>query len=250
MKVVVVGASGTIGSKAVKYLERDGRDVVEASKTSGVNALTGQGLDEAFDGADAIIDVTNFGSFGSGDALGFFKQAGTNLLTSAKNHNVRHYLALSVVGAESLVENDYFRAKLVQENLVRASGLPHTIVRSTQFFEFLSGIVSTSAEDGVIQLPSLRLQPVAGDEAAAWIAKLSGEEPKNSIVEIGGPESADLIDLANELMTITEDARPITSDPAARYFGISVRREGLIPTMPTALGKLTYHDWLSRTLYA
>jgi len=250
MKVVVVGASGTMGSKAVKYLERDGRDVVEASKKVGVNALTGQGLDEAFDGADAIIDVTNFGSFGSGDVLGLFKQAGTNLLTSAKKHNVGHYLVLSVVGAESLVENDYFRAKLVQENLVRASGLPHTIVRSTQFFESLSDIVNTSIDAGVIQLPTLRLQPVAGDEAAAWIAKLSAEEPKNSIVEIGGPEPTNLVDLANELMTITEDARPITSGPEARYFGISVRAEGLIPAMPTALGKLTYHDWLSRTLYA
>ncbi|MBY5312488.1 MULTISPECIES: SDR family oxidoreductase [Rhizobium] len=250
MKVVVVGASGTMGSKAVKYLERDGQDVIEASKKTGVNALTGQGLDEAFYSADAIIDVTNFGSFGSGNVLESFKQAGTNLLMSARKHNVRHFLALSVVGAESLVENDYFRAKLVQENLIRASGLPHTIVRSTQFFEFLSGIVSTSVENGVVKLPSLRLQPVAGDEAAAWIAKLAAEEPKNSIVEIGGPETADLLDLANELMTITEDARPLTSDPEARYFGISVRRESLIPTMPTTLGKLTYHDWLSRTLYA
>lgn len=250
MKVVVVGASGTMGSKAVKYLECDGQDVVEASKKTGVNALTGQGLDEAFYGADAIIDVTNFGSFGSGDVLEVFKQAGTNLLTSARKHNVRHFLALSVVGAESLVENDYFRAKLVQENLIRASGLPHTIVRSTQFFEFLSGIVSTSVENGVVQLPPLRLQPVAGDEAAAWIAKIAAEEPKNSIVEIGGPETADLLDLANEFMTITEDARPLTSDPEARYFGISVRREGLVPTMPTILGKLTYHEWLSRTLYA
>ncbi|ASW09559.1 SDR family oxidoreductase [Rhizobium sp. 11515TR] len=250
MKVVVVGASGTMGSKVVKYLERDGHDLVVASKETGVNALTGHGLDDAFDGADTIIDVTNFGSFGSGDVLGLFKQAGTNLLASARKHNVKHYLALSVVGTESLVENDYFRAKLVQENLIRASDLPYTIVRSTQFFEYLSGIVSTSADDGVIQLPSLRLQPVAGAEVAAWMAKLTAQEPENSIVEIGGPEPVDFIDLANQLMTVTEDARPVTSDPAARYFGITVRRDGLIPTMPTALGKLTYHDWLSRTSYA
>ncbi|MBW9113881.1 SDR family oxidoreductase [Rhizobium cauense] len=250
MRVVVVGASGTMGSKAVKYLERDGRDVVEASKKTGVNAFTGQGLDEAFDSADAIIDVTNFGSFGSGDALEFFKQAGTNLLTSARKHNVRHYLSLSVVGVESLVENDYFRAKLVQENLIRASGIPHTIIRSTQFFEFLNSIVNTSADDGIIRLPSLLLQPVAGDEVAAWIAKLAAQEPQNSIVEIGGPESADLLDLAKELLTITEDTRPMASQPETRYFGISVLREGLVPKGPTALGKLTYHDWLSRTLYA
>jgi len=250
MKVVVVGASGTIGSKAVRFLEREGRDVIVASRKTGVNALTGEGLDEAFDGADAIIDVTNFGSFGIGNTLGLFKQAGTNLLSSARRHNVAHYIALSVVGVESLVENDYFRAKLVQENLIRASGVPHTIVRSTQFFESLSGIVGSAADDGVIQVPPIRIQPVAGDEAAALIAKLVAEEPRETVVEIGGPESADLLDLATELMTITEDARPLTEHPGAQYFGISVRREGLLPTIPAALGKLTYHDWLSRTVFA
>jgi uncharacterized protein YbjT (DUF2867 family) len=249
MKVVVVGASGTMGSKAVRSLERDGREVVQASTSTGVNVLTGEGLNEAFNGADAIIDVTNIGSFGSGDALAFFKQSGGNLLKAAKRNGVGHYLALSVVGAEMLVENDYFRAKLVQENLIRASGVPHTIVRSTQFFEFLSGIVGSSANDGTIRLPTLRLQPIAGDEAAAWLAKLAGEKPNNSIVEIGGPEAANLIDLAGELLTITEDTRPAKSDPEAQYFGISVSSEGLIPKMPSALGKLTYHDWLSRTLH-
>lgn len=250
MKVVVVGASGTMGSRVVRYLERDGMHVIEASSGTGINALTGKGLDEAFDGAEAVIDVTNFGSFGSGDALGFFKQAGANLLKSATKHNIQHYLALSVVGAEGLVENDYFRAKLVQENLIRASGLPHTIVRSTQFFEFLSGIIGSSSDNGLIRLPVVRLQPVAGDEVAAWIAKLIAERPRNSIVEIGGPEPADLLELANELMTITEDNRPVIADPNVPYFDVSVRREGLVPSIPAALGKLTYHDWLSRTLRA
>ncbi|QRM45797.1 SDR family oxidoreductase [Rhizobium sp. BG4] len=249
MKVVVVGASGTMGSKAVRSLERDGREVVQASTSTGVNVLTGEGLDEAFNGADAIIDVTNFGSFGSGDALAFFKQSSSNLLKAARRSGVGHYLALSVVGAETLVENDYFRAKLVQENLIRASGIPYTIVRSTQFFEFLSGIVGSSADNGTIRLPALRLQPIAGDEAASWLAKLAGESPSNTVVEIGGPEAADLIDLASELLTVNEDNRPATSDPEAQYFGISVPTEGLIPRMPAALGRLTYHDWLSRTLH-
>lgn len=250
MKVVVVGASGTMGSKAVRSLERNGREVVLASTRTGVNVLTGQGLDEAFNGADAVIDVTNFGSFGNGDALAFFKQSGTNLLKAARANGIRHYLTLSVVGAESLVENDYFRAKLVQENLIRASGVPHTIVRSTQFYEFLSGIVGTFANDGPIRLPTLRLQPIAGDEAAAWIAKLAADDPKNATVEIGGPEPADLIDIASELLTITEDNRSVSSDPDARYFGSTVPREGLIPSAPFALGRLTYHDWLSRALQA
>jgi uncharacterized protein YbjT (DUF2867 family) len=249
MKVVVVGASGTMGSKAVRSLERDGREVVRASTSTGVNVLTGEGLDQACNGADAIIDVTNFGSFGSGNALAFFKQSGGNLLKAARRSGVGHYMALSVVGAEMLVENDYFRAKLVQENLIRASGVPYTIIRSTQFFEFLSGIVESSADNGTIRLPALRLQPIAGDEAASWLAKLVGENPSNSVLEIGGPEAANLIDLASELLTITEDTRPSTSDPDAQYFGTSVPHEGLIPKMPAALGRLTYHDWLSRTLH-
>lgn len=249
MKVVVVGASGTMGSKAVRSLERDGREVIQASTSTGVNVLTGDGLDEAFKGADAIIDVTNFGSFGRGDALTFFKQSGGNLLRAAKRMGVGHYLALSVVGAETLVENDYFRAKLVQENLIRASGVPHTIVRSTQFFEFLSGIVGSSADSGAIRLPALRLQPIAGDEAASWLAKLVGEKPSNSVFEVGGPEAANLTDLASELLTITEDTRPAVTDPDAQYFGVSVPSDGLIPRKPAALGRLTYHDWLSRTLH-
>lgn len=183
--------------------------------------------------------MTNFGSFGSGDALAFFKQSGSNLLKAARRNGVGHYLALSVVGAETLVENDYFRAKLVQENLIRASGIPYTIVRSTQFFEFLSGILGSSAEYGAIRLPALRLQPIAGDEAASWLAKRAGESPSNSIVEIGGPEATNLIDLAGELLTINEDTRPATADPEAQYFGILVPTEGLIPKMPVALGRLT-----------
>ena len=250
MKVVVVGASGMMGSKIVRALERGGHDVVEASSKSGVNALTGEGLAAAFARADAVVDVTNSGSFGDGDALAFFKQAGKQMLSAARVAGVRHYVALSVVGADSLVENDYFRGKLVQENLVRASGLPHTIVRSTQFFEFFSGILNASVSDGALRLPDLRLPPIAADEAAIWIAKLAAEEPRNSIVEIGGPEPAEFIELAKELLTATEDTRPLAIDPETLYFGVSLPPKGLLPNSAMVSGKLTFHDWLSRTVYA
>jgi len=250
MKVVVVGASGMMGSKIVRSLERDGQVVVEASSKLGVNALTGEGLDAAFQGADAVIDVTNSGSFGDGNALAFFKLAGKNMLSAAKSAGVQHYLSLSVVGADSLVENDYFRAKLVQENLIRASGLRHTIVRSTQFFEFFGGIVNASALEGALRVPALRLQPVAAEEAARWVAKLAAEKPCNSIVEIGGPEPAELVDLAREFLTITEDSRPASVDPDALYFGVSIIQDGLLPKSKMVSGKLTFHDWLSLTVYA
>lgn len=249
MKIVVVGASGMMGSKIVRTLERGGEDVVEASSKLGVNALSGEGLEAAFEGADVVIDVTNSGSFGEGDALAFFKQAGKQMLSSAKAAGVRHYLALSVVGADNLVENDYFRAKLVQENLVRASGLAHTIVRSTQFFEFFSGIVNTSVLDGNLRLPDLRLQPIAADEAATFMANIATAEPRNSIVELGGPEPTELVELARELLTVTEDNRPVAIDPASLYFGVSLARQGLLPNPGVVSGKLTFHDWLTRTVY-
>lgn len=251
MKIVVVGASGTMGSKIVHALERAGQNVVEASSKTGVDAIKGAGLDTAFVGADAIIDVTNSGSFGEGDALFFFKQAGKNLLGAAKRARVRHYLALSVVGTERLVENDYFRAKLVQENIIRASGVPYTIVRSTQFFEFFGGIVNSSTEaEGSLRVANVRLQPISADEAATIVAKLASGEPINSVQEIGGPERMELLEIARELLTATEDARPVTSDPEAAYFGVNLAPESLVPAAKAVSGKQSFHDWLSGTVSA
>ncbi|MDX0953020.1 NAD(P)H-binding protein [Sinorhizobium medicae] len=250
MKVVVVGASGMMGSKIVRALERAGQNVGEASSRSGIDVLRGDGLDAAFANADVVIDATNHGSFGDGDALAFFKQAGRNLLKAAKLAGVRHYLALSVVGAERLVENDYFRAKLVQENIVRASGVPHTIVRSTQFFEFFGSIVNSSAADDSLRVANLRLQPISADEAAGLIAKLATGEPINSVLEVGGPEPMEFLDIARELLTATEDARPVASDPDVAYFGVSLAPESLLPAGTGISGELSFHDWLSRTVYA
>ncbi|MDL2398978.1 SDR family oxidoreductase [Rhizobium mayense] len=250
MRAAVIGASGAMGSKIVRILQRDGFDVVAASTKTGVNAYTGEGLEVALAGADVVIDVTNSGSFGEGNALDFFKRAGRNLLTAAKSSGAKHYMALSVVGTDRLVENDYFRAKLVQENLIRSSGLPYTILRSTQFFEFFSSIVNDFAVDGSLKVPSIAVQPVSADEAANWITKLASSTPHNAIVELAGPESIQLVDLVRELLTATEDARLVSLAPAALYFGVELPRDGMLPITQALSGKLSFHDWLSRNVAA
>ncbi|WP_244497428.1 NAD(P)H-binding protein [Ensifer sp. Root142] len=248
MKVAVIGASGAMGSRIVGRLQGDGHDVVAASKKTGVDALSGEGLEKALEGVDVVIDVTNSGSFGDGDALTFFRQSGKNLLGAAKTSGVRHYLTLSVVGTDRMVENDYFRAKLVQENLIRSSGLPYTIVRSTQFFEFFSGIVNAAAVNGDLRLPAIAVRPVSADEAANWITKLAVAVPQNTIVELGGPQSIELADLARELLTATADNRPVSLDKDALYFGVALPPDGLLPMKQTISGKLSFHEWLTKSI--
>jgi len=250
MKIAVIGASGLIGSILSRVLDDHGIDTIRASSSSGVDVYRGHGLDEVLAGADVVVDVTNVGSFGETDALDFFKTAGSNLLEAARSANLAHYLVLSVVGAERLVENDYFRAKLVQENLLRASGLPFTVVRSTQFFECFGGIVDQSGSKEVIRLPSIRIQPLSADEAAASIARVALGEPRNSVVEISGPESLKIAELAKELATATEDPRPVEEDISARYFGVRVSKDGLLPGNQAVLASLTFHDWLVKATAA
>lgn len=250
MKIAVIGATGLIGSRVTRILERNGIEVIKASTSTGVDAYTGSGLQEALDGADVVIDVTNTGSFGETDALGFFKQTGTNLLAAARGLGVKHYLVLSVVGTEHMVENDYFRAKLVQENMVRCSGLPFTIIRSTQFFEFFHAIVNDSAVDGTLRFPAIFLQPIAAEEAAGLIADIATQKPRNTTVEIGGPERVPLVELAGELVTACEDGRPVIADPASQYFGVSLPSEGLLSARMAASGTLNFHDWLSQNMSA
>lgn len=250
MKIAVIGASGAMGSRISSRLHQNGLEVIAASKATGIDVLTGDGLASALKGCDALIDVTNSGAFGESDPLGFFKRTGRNLLDAAKAAGIRHYAVLSVVGTDRLVENDYFRAKLVQENLVRSSGLAYTVVRSTQFFEFFSGILDSAANDGKLQLPALRLRPVSADEAADHITSIVCSAPKNAIVELGGPETIELVDLARELLTATDDSRPIGLDRQARYFGVAVSSEGLLPAKAAITGRLSFHDWLSQTIAA
>ena len=250
MKITVVGASGMMGSKIVRELERAGQSVSGASTKTGVNAYTGEGLQAALADTDVVIDVTNSGSFGDSDALDFFKQVGKNLLMEAKQAGVGHYLALSVVAADRLVENDYFRAKMVQENLIRASGLPYTIVRSAQFFEFFNGIINSAAEGDGFRLSPALVRPIAADEASTLISQIAIGLPHNDIVEIAGPEAVPLDQLAREILTVTEDTRSIAIDPDAPYFGVGLANATLLPGANALAGSLTFHDWLFRSLIA
>ena len=250
MKFTVVGASGMMGSKIVRELERAGQSVSGASTSTGVDAYTGEGLRAALADADVLIDVTNSGSFGDSNALGFFKQAGKNLLTAAKEAGVKHYLALSVVATDRLVENDYFRAKMVQENLIRASGLPYTIIRSAQFFEFFSGIINSAAEGGGFRLSPALVRPIAADEASTLISRIMVGAPRNDIVEIAGPESIQLDQLAREILTATEDTRSIAIDLEAPFFGVELAKTTLLPGTDALSGTVAFHDWLSRSMVA
>ncbi len=248
MKITVVGASGMMGSKIVRELERAGQTVTGVSTSTGVDAYTGEGLPAALANADVVIDVTNSGSFGGSNALGFFKQAGKNLLAAAKDAGVGHYLALSVVATDRLVENDYFRAKMVQENLIRASGLPYTIIRSAQFFEFFNGIIDLAADGNGFRLSPSLVKPIAADEASTLISRIIVDAARNDIVELAGPESVQLDQLAREILTASEDPRSITIDPEALFFGVGLAKTTLLPGADALVGTMTFHDWLSRSM--
>ena len=249
MNITIIGATGLIGGKLVSRLRESGHEVQAASPSTGVNSFTGEGLDSAIQGADVLVDVTNTSSFGSGDnAFEFFRRSGRNLLSKAQQHGVRHYIALSVVGTDRLVESDYFRAKMVQENLVRASGIPYTIVRSTQFFEFSYGIVAMAETGGEVRLSPVRIRPVAADDTVAFIADIASGVPNNDTVEIGGPQQFTLDELGRILLTAHEDIRPIVSDRGAKYFDVELAMETLLPVKATRIGGRLFGDWLYKQM--
>lgn len=250
MKVAVIGSSGLMGVRIVRALRVAGVDAIEASKSTGVDVLTGEGLADVFAEAEVVIDVTNTGSFGDGDALSFFKTAGKNLLSAANAADIKHYVVISVVGTDQLVENDYFRAKLVQENLVRSSGVPFTIIRSTQFFEYLGGIIEAAAADGTFRFPPVLLTPLAAGEAADIIAQIALQPALWGTAELGGPEIVQLAILAQDLLTAHDDNRPIKIDPQATYFGVPVAANALLPARAHAIGKMKFHDWVAERLRA
>lgn len=249
MKITVIGATGMIGAKLVSRLRDSGHEVRSASPSSGVNSFTGEGLDGALSDADTLIDVTNAASFGSSDnAFEFFRRSGHNLVGKALQHGINHYLALSVVGTDRLVESDYFRAKMVQENLIRASGIQHTIVRSTQFFESLYGIIATAETGGEIRLSPARIRPVAADDAVAFIADVVEGTPTNGTVEIQGPQQFTLDELARVLLTAHEDPRPVVADLKAKYFEVELALTTLLPVDATRVGQRLFEDWLYRQM--
>ena len=246
MKIVVIGGSGLIGSKLVERLRQEGHEVVAASPNSGVNTITGEGLAEALAGAQVVVDVANSPSFEDKAVLDFFETSGRNLFAAEAAAGVRHHLALSVVGAERLPESGYFRAKMAQEKLIKASGIPYTILHSTQFFEFIGGIVKSGAKDDAIRLSPALVQPIASDDVAATLAELAVGSPLNATVEVAGPEACPLDKFAQRFLAATGDKRRVIADVHALYFGARAERSIADARRSARLGAIRFDDWLSR----
>lgn len=244
MNIVVIGGTGLIGSKLVTLLRARGHEALAASPNSGVNTLTGEGLDAALEGRDVVVDVANSPSFADDAVLDFFTTSGRNLLAAARRAGVRHHVALSVVGTQRLAESGYFRAKIAQEELIRASGLPYTIVHSTQFFEFLSGIAASAGQDDTIALSPAYIQPIASDDVAAALADVVLGAPVNGIVEIAGPDRFRLSDLVRDYLAVKGDTRTVRADVHARYFGAELKEDTLVPQGAARLGASRIGNWL------
>lgn len=248
MKIVVIGGSGLIGSKLVDLLRKRGNEVVAASPNSGVNTLTGEGLAEALAGADVVVDVANSPSFEDEAVMDFFLTSGRNLLAAEKAAGVKHHVALSVVGTQRIPESGYLRAKAAQENLIKSSGVPWSILQSTQFFEFIERIANDGLDGDVYRLSPALMQPIVSDEVVAALADITLGAPLEDTVEIGGPEAIPVDELARELLSARQDPRRIVADAHARYFGAELNDQSLVPGPNARLGTLTYGDWLRRSI--
>jgi uncharacterized protein YbjT (DUF2867 family) len=244
MKIVVIGGTGLIGSKLVKKLGEHGHEAVAAAPNTGVNSITGEGLADALKGASVVVDVTNSPSWEDAAVLKFFETSTRNLLSNGAAAGVGHYVALSVVGTERLLESGFFRAKLAQENLIKASSIPYSIVRATQFFEFAKSIADLSTERNKVRLPPVLIQPMAADDVAAALVRIATSSPVKGIVEIGGPEKLRLDELVRRDLAAFRDPREVISDPHARYYGIAVTERALVPDNDAQLGETRFEDWL------
>jgi uncharacterized protein YbjT (DUF2867 family) len=247
MKIVVIGGSGLIGSKVVEKLKHKDHEVLAASPNTGVNTLTGAGLKEAIAGAQVVIDLANSPSFEDKAVLRFFETSGRNLLAAEAIAAVRHHVALSIVGTDRTPDNGYFRAKVAQEELIKASGIPYTIIRSTQFLEFLGGIADSSADGSIVRLSPGLFQPIAADDVAAIVADVALVAPRNGIVEIAGPERAPFNEIVGRYLKAVGDRRKVVSDPEARYFGGRVEQRSLVPLGEARLGRIRFDEWLRRS---
>jgi len=247
MKIVVIGGSGMIGTKVVQNLRALGHEVVPASPSSGVNILTGEGLAEVLTGAQVVVDVANSPNFEDKVAMEFFETAGRNIFPAEAAAGVRHHVALSVVGTDRLLASGYFRAKMAQENLIKASRIPFTIVRATQFFEFVSAIAQSATEGQTVRLPPALFQPIVSDDVAAALAEVAVAEPLNGTVELAGPERLPLDEFVRRFLSATRDARKVITDVNAPYYGIEVNDHSLIPGDNPRIGPTHFEDWLTRS---
>lgn len=246
MKVVVIGGTGLVGSKLVDKLRAEGHDAVPASPDTGVDTLTGEGLAEVLNGASVVVDVSNSPSFADEDVMDFFHTSTTNLLKAEAEAGVTHHVALSVVGTDRLQESGYFRAKQVQEDLIRASGIPYSIVHATQFFEFMKAIADGSTDGDTVRLAPVKVQPMASDDVAAAVARTAAGAPKTGVVEVAGPEVFRLDRLIGDRLAATNDPRTVVADEQARYFNAELQVTTLLPGTDAHITGIRFDDWLAR----
>ncbi len=247
MKIVVIGGTGLIGSKVVEKLTAHGHDAVPAAPQTGVNTLTGDGLDDALAGADVLVDVSNSPSFADDDVMSFFVTSTTNLLEAEKRAGVQHHVALSVVGTGTLPDSGYLRAKAAQENLIRKSGVPYSIVHATQFFEFTKAIADSSMVDGKLQLAPVHYQPIASDDVASVVARVAAGTPLNETKEIGGPDRVRMDQFIPAALAASGDVREVVVDEHAQYFGTELSDDSLVPGPDAELGSISYEAWVKES---
>jgi uncharacterized protein YbjT (DUF2867 family) len=247
MKIVIIGGTGLIGSKVVSKLREHGHEAGPASPDTGVNTLTGEGLAAALEGADVVVDVSNSPSFEDAAVLKFFQTSTGNLLAAAAAAGVSHYVALSVVGTDRLSESGYFRAKIVQENLIKGSSIPYSIVHATQFFEFVKRIADDATDGDMVRLAPVLIQPMAAEDVAGAVARTSVESPVNGTVEVAGPEQFRLDELVQRGLAARHDPRKVAADPQARYFGAKLGERMLVPDADAKLSEIRFEDWLSQS---
>lgn len=248
MKIVVIGGTGLIGTKLVANLRQKEHEVIAASPSSGVNTITGEGLAKALANAQVVVDLANAPAWEDKAVLDFFETSGRNIHAAELVAGVRHHVALSIVGADRTLENGYFRAKVAQENLIKKSGIPYTIIRSTQFMEFLGGIAESSTEGTLVKISSGLFQPIAADDVATFVADAVLESPRNDIIEIAGPERAPFNEIISRYLKGVDDQRQAISDPKARYFGGLVGELSLVPLGPVRLGRISLEEWIRRAM--
>jgi uncharacterized protein YbjT (DUF2867 family) len=246
MKLVIIGGTGLIGSKLVVRLKAHGDEAVAASPNTGVNTLTGEGLAEALKGASVVVDVSNSPSFEEKAVMEFFTTSTRNLLEYAAAADVRHYVALSVVGTERILDSPYLRAKNAQEMLIKGAGIPYSIVHATQFFEFVSRIADEATDGTTVRLPPVLIQPMAADDVAKAVARVATGAPVNGTVEVAGPQQYRFDELIREGLRARNDPRGVVADAHARYFGAQLDERSLIPAADARLGEIRFQEWLGR----
>ena len=247
MKIVVIGGTGLIGSKTVAILRQGGHEAVAASPNTGVNTITGEGLKEAMAGTQVVVDLANSPSFEDRAVLEFFETSGRNLLAAEAAAGVRHHVALSIVGTDRSPDSGYFRAKVAQEKLIEKSSIPYTIIRSTQFLDFLGRIADSGTDGGMVRMSPGLFQPIAADDVAAVVADVALAPPRRGIVEIAGPERAPFSEFVARYLKAVGDPRKVVSDPEALYFGARVEEHSLVPLGEARLGRIGFDEWLRRS---